>query len=77
MYRYTNGFRNPDPTHFVNSCNQWTTLLETRVVTADFKHEHNHRHTALGYRTPPNTLRQVGTDSGGLPNQQNQTNTRS
>jgi putative transposase len=32
--------------------NQWTTLFEARVVIGDFKHEHNHRHSALGYRTP-------------------------
>lgn len=34
--------------------NHWTSLLEARVVIADFKHEHNHRHRhwALGYRTP-------------------------
>ena len=34
--------------------NQWTNLLEARVVIGDFKHEHNarHRHSALGYLTP-------------------------
>lgn len=34
--------------------NHWTSLLEARVVIADFKDEHNrrHRHSALGYRTP-------------------------
>jgi putative transposase len=34
--------------------NYWNTLLEARVVIADFKAEHNqrHRHSALGYRTP-------------------------
>jgi putative transposase len=34
--------------------NHWTTLLEARVVIGDFKDEHNHRHrhSALGYRTP-------------------------
>jgi putative transposase len=34
--------------------NHWNTLLEARVVTGDFKEEHNHRHrhSALGYRTP-------------------------
>ena len=34
--------------------NHWTTLFEARVVIGDFKHEHNHRHrrSALGYRTP-------------------------
>ncbi|CAN7698807.1 IS3 family transposase [Mycobacterium adipatum] len=34
--------------------NHWNTLLEARVVIGDFKDEHNHRHrhSALGYRTP-------------------------
>ena len=34
--------------------NHWNTLLEARVVIGDFKEEHNHRHrhSALGYRTP-------------------------
>lgn len=34
--------------------NHWNTLFEARVVIADFKEEHNHRHrhSALGYRTP-------------------------
>ncbi|WP_345317562.1 IS3 family transposase, partial [Mycobacterium paraffinicum] len=34
--------------------NHWTTLFEARVVIGDFKTEHNHRHrhSALGYRTP-------------------------
>ena len=34
--------------------NHWNTLLEARVVIGDFKTEHNHRHrhSALGYRTP-------------------------
>ena len=34
--------------------NHWNTLLEARVVIGDFKREHNHRHrhSALGYRTP-------------------------
>jgi putative transposase len=34
--------------------NHWNTLLEARVVIADFKddHNHRHRHSALGYRTP-------------------------
>ena len=34
--------------------NHWTTLFEARVVIGDFKDEHNHRHrhSALGYRTP-------------------------
>ena len=34
--------------------NHWNTLFEARVVIGDFKHEHNHphRHSALGYRTP-------------------------
>jgi putative transposase len=27
-------------------------LFEARVVIGDFKEEHNHRHSALGYRTP-------------------------
>jgi putative transposase len=36
------------------SLSHWTTLLEVRVVIGDFKREHNHRHrqSALGYRTP-------------------------
>jgi transposase InsO family protein len=34
--------------------NHWNTLLEAQVVIADFKddHNHRHRHSALGYRTP-------------------------
>jgi transposase InsO family protein len=34
--------------------NHWNTLFEARVVIGDFKKEHNHRHrhSALGYRTP-------------------------
>lgn len=34
--------------------NHWNTLFEARVVIGDFKQEHNHRHrhSALGYRTP-------------------------
>lgn len=36
--------------------NHWNTVLEARVVMVigDFKEEHNHRHrhSALGYRTP-------------------------
>ncbi len=34
--------------------NHWTSLLEARVVIGDFKtdHNHRHRHSALGYRTP-------------------------
>ena len=34
--------------------NHWTTLREARVVIGDFKREHNHqhRHSALGYLTP-------------------------
>ena len=34
--------------------NHWNTLFEARVVIGDFKEEHNHRHrhSALGYRTP-------------------------
>lgn len=34
--------------------NHWNTLLEARVVIGDFKddHNHRHRHSALGYRTP-------------------------
>lgn len=34
--------------------NHWTGLLEARVVIGDFKHDHNHqhRHSALGYLTP-------------------------
>lgn len=30
--------------------NHWTSLLESRIAIADFKHEHNagHRHSALG-----------------------------
>jgi putative transposase len=31
--------------------NDWNTLFEARVVIGDFKKEHNHRHSALGYRT--------------------------
>ncbi|KUI08770.1 integrase [Mycobacterium lehmannii] len=34
--------------------NYWNTLFEARVVIDDFKddHNHRHRHSALGYRTP-------------------------
>ncbi|MEE6176820.1 IS3 family transposase [Mycobacterium sp. 050134] len=34
--------------------NHWNTLLEARVVIGDFKEDHNHRHrhSSLGYRTP-------------------------
>ena len=34
--------------------NHWNTLFEARVVIGDFKDEHNHRHrhSSLGYRTP-------------------------
>jgi putative transposase len=34
--------------------NHWNTVFEARVVIGDFKTEHNHRHrhSALGYRTP-------------------------
>ena len=34
--------------------NHWGTLLEARVVIGDLKDEHNHRHrhSAVGYRTP-------------------------
>ncbi|WP_264991863.1 IS3 family transposase, partial [Mycobacterium montefiorense] len=34
--------------------NHWNSLFEARVVIGDFKHEHNHphRHSVLGYRTP-------------------------
>ena len=34
--------------------NHWKSQLEARVVTGDFKTEHNtgHRHSARGYRTP-------------------------
>ena len=34
--------------------NHWNTLFEARVVIGDFKddHNHRHRHSALGYRTP-------------------------
>ncbi len=32
--------------------NHWTNLREARVVIGDFKHDHNRRHSALGYRTP-------------------------
>ena len=34
--------------------NHWTTSFEARVVIGDFKddHNHRHRHSALGYRTP-------------------------
>ena len=35
--------------------NHWTSLLEARVVIEDFKdhHNHRHRHSSLGYLTPP------------------------
>jgi putative transposase len=34
--------------------NHWNTVLEARVVIGDFKEDHNHRHrhSSLGYRTP-------------------------
>ena len=41
--------------------NYWNTLFEARVVIGDFKddHNHRHRHSALGYRTPPEYARPV------------------
>ncbi len=34
--------------------NHWNTVIEARVVIGDFKEDHNHRHrhSSLGYRTP-------------------------
>ena len=32
--------------------NHWNNVLEARVVIGDFKHNHRHRHSALGYLTP-------------------------
>ena len=55
--RGTTGTSNRSTTDYRKEClnrNHWNTLFEARVVIGDFKNEHNHRHrhSALGYRTP-------------------------
>jgi transposase InsO family protein len=44
--------RSQEAAHRRLNRNHWNSLFEARVVIGDFKHEHNHRHSALGYRTP-------------------------
>jgi len=64
--RLTHAHRHPEHTQHISrdikkpiggsrlNRNCWPTLLEARVVIADFKddHNHRHRHSALGYQTP-------------------------
>ena len=40
--------------------NHWTSLLEARVVIEDFKDDHNHRHSSLGYLTPAECCPSLG-----------------
>ncbi|WP_420063345.1 integrase core domain-containing protein [Mycobacteroides chelonae] len=52
-----NGYIEPTSNRLRREClngNHWNTLLEARLVIGDFKdvHNHRHRHSALGYRTP-------------------------
>ncbi|WP_420714479.1 IS3 family transposase [Rhodococcus sp. RDE2] len=54
---WNNGFIESFNNRLRDEClnrNYWPTLLEARVVIEDFKddHNHRHRHSALGYRTP-------------------------
>ncbi|MFF0707025.1 IS3 family transposase [Gordonia sputi] len=54
---WNNGFIESFNNRLRDEClnrNCWPTLLEARVVIADFKddHNHRHRHSALGYQTP-------------------------
>lgn len=54
---WNNGFIESFNNRLRDEClnrNCWPTLLEARVVIDDFKddHNHRHRHSALGYRTP-------------------------
>lgn len=58
---WNNGFVESFNNRWRDEClnrNYWPTLLEARVVIEDFKddHNHRHRHSALGYKTPPSTL---------------------
>jgi transposase InsO family protein len=54
---WNNGFIESFNNRLRDEClnrNYWPTLLEARVVIEDFKNDHNHRHrhSALGYKTP-------------------------
>ncbi|WP_375295646.1 IS3 family transposase [Gordonia sp. GONU] len=54
---WNNGFIESFNNRLRDEClnrNCWPTLLEARVVITDFKddHNHRHRHSALGYKTP-------------------------
>lgn len=54
---WNNGFIESFNNRLRDEClnrNCWPTLLEARVVIEDFKddHNHRHRHSALGYKTP-------------------------
>ncbi len=54
---WNNGFIESFNNRLRDEClnrNYWTTVLEARVVIEDFKddHNHRHRHSALGYKTP-------------------------
>ncbi len=54
---WNNGFIESFDNRLRDEClnrNYWPTLLEARVVIEDFKddHNHRHRHSALGYKTP-------------------------
>ncbi len=54
---WNNGFIESFNNRLRDEClnrNYWPTLLEARVVIEDFKddHNHRHRHSALGYKTP-------------------------
>ena len=56
-YPWNNGYIESFNNRLRKEClnrNHWNTLFEARVVIGDFKDEHNHRHrhSALGYRTP-------------------------
>lgn len=58
---WNNGFIESFNNRLRDEClnrNCWPTLLEARVVIEDFKddHNHQHRHSALGYQTRPSTL---------------------
>ncbi|GAB03793.1 transposase InsO family protein [Gordonia amarae] len=54
---WNNGFVESFNNRLRDEClnrNCWTSVLEARVVIADYKDDHNyrHRHSALGYQTP-------------------------
>jgi putative transposase len=58
--------------------NHWNTLFEARVVIGDFKdeHDHRHRHSALGYRTPASTLRRAGVPTPRWPARSTESGTK-